>query len=58
MDQLLKLNFTLDPTFVAYEANRDLMRAMNLEWHREYTLPSVWKFYEPILKIYPFFPYP
>jgi imidazolonepropionase-like amidohydrolase len=47
MDQLLKLDFTLDPTFVAYEANRDLMRAMNLEWHKEYTLPSVWKFYEP-----------
>ncbi|HVG42744.1 MAG TPA: amidohydrolase family protein, partial [Chitinophagaceae bacterium] len=20
---------------------------MNLEWHKEYTLPSVWKFYEP-----------
>ena len=47
MDTLLKLQFTLDPTFVAYEANRDLMRAMNLEWHKEYTLPSVWKFYEP-----------
>ena len=47
IDQLLKLDFTLDPTFVAYEANRDLMRAMNLEWHKEYTLPSVWKFYEP-----------
>lgn len=47
MDELLNLDFTLDPTFVAYEANRDLMRAMNLEWHKEYTLPSVWKFYEP-----------
>jgi len=47
MEQLLKLDFTIDPTFVAYEANRDLLRAMNLEWHREYCLPSVWKFYEP-----------
>ena len=47
MNQLLQLDFTIDPTFVAYEANRDLMRAMNLEWHKSYTLPSVWKFYEP-----------
>ncbi|TDH26596.1 amidohydrolase [Segetibacter sp. 3557_3] len=47
MDTLIKLDFTIDPTFVAYEANRDLMRAMNLEWHKEYTLPSVWKFYHP-----------
>ena len=47
MDQMLKLDFTLDPTCVAYEASRDLLRAMNLEWHKEYTLPSVWKFYAP-----------
>jgi Amidohydrolase family len=47
MNELLKLDFTIDPTFVAYEANRDLMRAMRLEWHKDYTLPSLWKFYEP-----------
>lgn len=47
MEELLKLDFTIDPTFVAYEANRDLLRAMRLEWHQYYTLPSLWKFYEP-----------
>jgi imidazolonepropionase-like amidohydrolase len=47
MDELIKLNFTLDPTFTIYEASRDLMRAMRAEWHDRYTLPSLWKFYQP-----------
>jgi hypothetical protein len=47
MDELLKIDFTLDPTFNIYEANRDLMRARNADWHKEYTLPSLWKFYGP-----------
>ncbi len=47
MDELIKLNFTLDPTFTIYEASRDLMRAMRAEWHDRYTLPSLWKFYTP-----------
>jgi len=47
MEELLALDFTLDPTFNIYEANRDLMRARTAEWHAVYTLPSLWKFYEP-----------
>jgi hypothetical protein len=47
MNELLELDFTLDPTFNIYEANRDLMRAQRAEWHEKYTLPSLWKFYEP-----------
>ena len=47
MDELLKLGFQLDPTLTIYEASRDLMRAMRAEWHDRYTLPSLWKFYEP-----------
>lgn len=47
MNELLELDFTLDPTFNIYEANRDLMRARTAEWHSTYTLPSLWKFYEP-----------
>jgi imidazolonepropionase-like amidohydrolase len=47
MDELLKLNFSLDPTLTIYEASRDLMRAMRAEWHDRYTLPSLWKWYEP-----------
>lgn len=47
MNELIALDFTLDPTFNIYEANRDLHRARRAEWHDEYTLPSLWKFYEP-----------
>ncbi len=47
MSELLELDFTLDPTFNIYEASRDLMRARRAEWHEEYTLPSLWRFYRP-----------
>ena len=47
MNELLDLNFTLDPTFNIYEASRDLQRARRAEWHEEYTLPSLWEFYQP-----------
>ncbi len=47
MNELLELDFTLDPTFNIYEANRDLHRARRAEWHDEYTLPSLWRFYQP-----------
>lgn len=47
MNELLDLDFTLDPTFNIYEANRDLHRARRAEWHDEYTLPSLWRFYQP-----------
>jgi hypothetical protein len=43
----LSLDFTIDPTFNIYEASRDLQRTRRAEWHEEYTLPSLWKFYEP-----------
>ncbi|MDX1941910.1 MAG: amidohydrolase family protein [Saprospiraceae bacterium] len=47
MNELIALDFTIDPTFNIYEANRDLMRARRAEWHEEYTLPSLWRFYMP-----------
>ena len=47
MNELLELDFTLDPTFNIYEASRDLHRARRAEWHEEYTLPSLWRFYQP-----------
>jgi hypothetical protein len=47
MNELLALDFTLDPTFNIYEASRDLHRARRAEWHEEYTLPSLWAFYQP-----------
>jgi hypothetical protein len=47
MNELLSLDFTLDPTFNIYEANRDLHRARRAEWHDDYTLPSLWKYFGP-----------
>ena len=47
MEELLSLDFTLDPTFNIYEASRDLHRARRAEWHEDYTLPSLWRFYQP-----------
>ena len=45
--ELLELDFTIVPTFVAYEATRDLGRAIGLEWHAEHALPALWRFFEP-----------
>jgi imidazolonepropionase-like amidohydrolase len=36
-----KTDFTMVPTFVVYEANRDVERAATLPWHSTYTLPVV-----------------
>ncbi|MDX1906364.1 MAG: amidohydrolase family protein [Bacteroidia bacterium] len=47
LDTLLRLDFTLDPTFNIYEANRDLMRVRTAEWHEQYTLPSLWAYFQP-----------
>ncbi|WP_210560068.1 amidohydrolase family protein [Psychrosphaera aestuarii] len=46
-DELIALDFTLNPTMTIYEASRDLMRERQAIWHEEYTLPVLWKFFEP-----------
>lgn len=46
-DELIALDFTLDPTFGIYQATRDYMRARTAEWHQAYTLPSLWRFFQP-----------
>ena len=46
-DELISLDFTLNPTMTIYEASRDLMREMNADWHKEYTLPTLWEFFQP-----------
>ncbi len=46
-DELVQLNFTIDPTFTIYEASRDLMRERTAEWHREFTHPRLWEFFQP-----------
>ena len=47
IEELVRLDFTIDPTLTIYEASRDLMRARRAEWHEEYTLPALWDFYRP-----------
>jgi len=46
-DELIELDFTIDPTMTIYEANRDFMAARTAEWHADYTLPSLWDFFAP-----------
>ena len=47
LSELRDLDFQLNPTLTIYEANRDVMRAREAAWHDEYTLPSLWQFYQP-----------
>ncbi|MEM1247017.1 MAG: amidohydrolase family protein [Acidobacteriota bacterium] len=47
MEELLELDFTIVPTWIAYLASRDLMRQQRNDWHATYTLPSLWDFYRP-----------
>ncbi len=46
-DELIELDFTLNPTLTIYEASRDLMREMNADWHQDYAHPSLWAFFQP-----------
>lgn len=46
-DELISLDFTINPTMTIYEASRDLMRERQAEWHDEYTLPTLWDFFTP-----------
>lgn len=41
VDRLVKSGVTMIPTTVVYEANRDILRAMNLPWHEKYTHPAL-----------------
>jgi hypothetical protein len=46
-DELIALNFTLNPTLTIYEASRDLMREMNADWQADYAHPALWEFFQP-----------
>ena len=47
MSTLLDREFSIVPTFSIYMASRDWMRSRRAEWHDEYTMPSLWKFFAP-----------
>ncbi|MBS0394945.1 MAG: amidohydrolase family protein [Proteobacteria bacterium] len=44
---LVQRDFTIVPTFTIYEASRDLMREARAEWHDEYTLPTLMRWFAP-----------
>ena len=46
IDTLIAHKVTWDPTFAIYDANRDLMRARNAPWMREYALPNMLEHFE------------
>ncbi len=46
-DELISLDFTINPIMTIYEASRDLMREKNADWHAEFTTPILWKFFQP-----------
>jgi imidazolonepropionase len=47
LDSFLALGFTFVPTFTIYDANRDLMRARQADWHKDYTWKSMWDYFTP-----------
>ncbi|MDG2013285.1 MAG: hypothetical protein P8J33_07260, partial [Pirellulaceae bacterium] len=48
----LELGTVFDPTFTIYSASRDVMRARTAEWHDDYTMPSLWKYFQPSKKVH------
>lgn len=47
IDELVKLDFTLGPTFDVYEAHRDYNAVSRLEWNDEYIHPALRKLFMP-----------
>lgn len=48
----LELGTVFDPTFTIYSAGRDVMRARTAEWHADYTMPSLWRYFQPSKKVH------
>jgi hypothetical protein len=46
-DELIGLDFTINPTLTIYEASRDLMREMNADWQQDYAHPALWAYFQP-----------
>ncbi len=47
LNEHLELGTVFDPTMTIYSSGRDVMRFREAEWHDQYTLPSLWDFYQP-----------
>lgn len=49
IDEMVAAGVTWSPTLSIYEASRDLIRAQNLPWYRDYLHPALQAFFEPNL---------
>jgi imidazolonepropionase-like amidohydrolase len=49
VDQMIEHRVGWSPTFSIYEASRDVIRAQNLPWFRDYLHPSMEAFFRPSL---------
>jgi dihydroorotase-like cyclic amidohydrolase len=47
LESMVEKDVTWCPTFVIYEANRDLLRAQNQPWFKDYLHPVLEKYFEP-----------
>jgi Amidohydrolase family len=47
LENFLELGFTFVPTFTIYDANRDLMRARQADWQKDYSWKSLWNYFQP-----------
>jgi hypothetical protein len=46
-DELIALNFTINPTLTIYEASRDANAQRFAPWHADYTMPALTEFFKP-----------
>jgi imidazolonepropionase-like amidohydrolase len=49
IDAMVQRHVAWSPTMSIYEASRDVIRAQNLPWYRDYLHPALEKFFEPNL---------
>jgi imidazolonepropionase-like amidohydrolase len=49
VESMVTANVAWSPTLSIYEASRDVIRAQNLPWYREYLHPSLEEFWKPSL---------
>ena len=47
LDDMVAKGVAWSPTFSTYEAARDLIKAQNLPWYKDYLHPSLAEYYEP-----------
>jgi hypothetical protein len=45
--EMLEREFTIVPTLSSWEPGLDVMRYLWSEWHRDYTMPALWRFFQP-----------